>query len=209
MSYDMASATDRAAATEASRQKIDEMLDDPFQPEDRDVHKLVKWIVTIFNLFLSYVQLAFYDFDRRIQELEDSDEDDEPSPSHRPFAAETTIPVPATTTQSATSALVRSRRRCAKCHTKGHDEFECRTKDPAANRRRVALNQRKKKEAARPPTYPFPVDPRFYSYAPPPPTVIPPEGYAALVADAHEFRRRNNQSTQDRRRARRSAAQPS
>jgi len=203
MSYDMASATDRSAATEASRRSISEMLDDPFQPEDPVAHKLVKWIVAILNHFLSYVQLAFYDFDQRIQELKDSDEDDEPSPSHRPSAVRF---APATTTQSATLVSTGSRRRCTKCHTKGHDESECRTKDPAANRRRVALNQRKKKEAARPPLYPSPVDPRFYSYAPPP-AVIPPEGYAALVADAHEFRRRNNQSTQDRRRARRSTAQ--
>ena len=184
-SYNMASATERSTAVQASRRNVDEMLNDPYKPEHHDVRKLVKWIVTILKLFLSYLQLAFYDIDQQIQELEVSDEDSEPSPSHRPSAART--PIPATTTQSATLAPARSRRRCAKCHTKGHDETECRTKDPAANRRRVALNQRKKKEAAGPPTYPFPVDPRFYSYAPPPPAVMPPKGYAALVADAHEF----------------------
>ena len=208
MSYDMASPDDRSAATEASRRKLDETLDAPFEPEDDNVRVLARWIVHVFTLFLSYIQLAFYDFDQRIQELEHTDEEDEPSPSHRPSAAKPFVS--ATATQPATSASVRLRRRCVKCHAKGHDESQCRTKDPAANRRRVAINQRRKKEAARnPPTYPFPADPRFYLYAQPSPAVIhPPAEYAAIVADASEFRRRNNQSTQDRRRARRSAAQP-
>jgi len=202
MSYNLASVTDRATAIQASRRKLEETIDEPYKPEDHDVRKLTKWIIAVFTLFLSYVQLAFYDIEDRIQELEKPDEDNEPSPSHSPTAATT-----ATTTQRATSAPTRSRRRCAKCHAKGHDELECHTKDPAANRRRVAINQRKKKEVARPPTHPFPADPRFYSYAPiAPPAVMPPEGYAALAADAHELRRRNNQSAQDKRRARRSSA---
>jgi len=195
--YNMANATERSAAIEASRSQLDEMIDDPFKPEDPDVRKLTRWIIALIQLLISYVNSAFYDFNMRLSDLEDDDDNEVPPTDN------------VSHTEPATSVSARSRRRCTKCHAKGHDESQCRTQDPAASRRRVAINQRKKKEAAQIRlTYPSPVDPRFYSYAPPPPAAVhPPADYAALVADANEFRRRNNQSTQDRRRARRSAAQ--
>ena len=103
MSYNLASATDLATTIQASRRKLEETIDEPYKPEDHNVRKLTKWIVAVFILFLSYLQLTFYDIEDQIQELEKSDKDNEPSPSHSPTAATT-----ATTTQHATSAPTHS-----------------------------------------------------------------------------------------------------
>jgi hypothetical protein len=107
-------------------------------------------------------------------------------------------------TQSATPHP--SKRRCAECHARGHMDTECRTKDTAVMRKRVASNQKRKKAARSAPSVPLPFPtpsfshPAFYGYQPTP----NPQALMAMATDAEELRRRRQQSNRDKR-ARRSA----
>ena len=113
---------------------------------------------------------------------------------------------PSATTNTPTTSTTPSR--CTKCHARGHDASNCKTKAPNLMRKRVARNNQIAKAARRerlaqvvqpihqqipiaPPVYP-PSGPA-YSY---PST---PMNYAALVADSTELRRRMQQSTRDKR----------
>lgn len=97
--------------------------------------------------------------------------------------------------------------RCKTCHAQGHDKLKCRSTNPAATRKRVALNQRRKKEARCPPPVSYPLAAPTSSFATfaPPLTAPDPRAFAALAADAQELRRRQQQSNRDKRRAHRSA----
>ena len=128
MPHDMSNADDRSSSIAASRTQIDKMLDDPFKPEDPETRKLSRWIIAILCLFVSYIGLTAYDFNVRLLDLENDDNETSTTENVPPA-------VPSTTTRLTISASTRSHQRCAKCHAKGHDELQCRTQDPAANRR--------------------------------------------------------------------------
>ena len=113
---------------------------------------------------------------------------------------------PSATTNTPTTSTTPSR--CIKCHARGHDASNCKTKAPNLMRKRVAQNNQIAKAARRkrfaqvvqpihqqiliaPPVYP-PSGPA-YSY---PST---PMNYAALVADSTKLRHRMQQSTRDKR----------
>jgi len=117
-------------------------------------------------------------------------------------------PSPQVTTSAAT--MTPSHRRCTKCHARGHVDSDCRTTDPAAMRKRIAANQKRKKTARDDhaaamahPTFPFAPIPSPFSA--PYPTAPDPQAFAAFAANAQELRHRRQQSTRDKRRARRSA----
>src|SRR6266545_2727110 len=100
--------------------------------------------------------------------------------------------------------------RCDKCHTSNHIAEYCRTTNPAAMRKRIATNQKKKKSAraiaatatALPPFPSMPPPFPYYSN-----TFVPPDPQAihTFMVDAQELHRRHQQSTHDKRRVRRSA----
>jgi len=191
-----------------SMSRIDTMLNTPIQTDNAILNEVIGWFVNILFFFLGTLRTIQREMELRFEALDkDDDSVDIFSTTKQPAA-------PATTTELTTSATARPRRqRCAKCHARGHDESECRTQDPAASRRRVAINQRKHKQA-RPPivTYPSPIDPRFVSYVPPSHLAVNHQldnPLQSMIAESTEFRRRQNQSAQDKRRARRSAARTS
>src|ERR1700678_754580 len=86
----------------------------------------------------------------------------------------------------------------------GHDTTQCRTKDPVTIKKRVANNQKIKKESATLQAR-FPIPPRLHPYHqyfgdPIIPYQQPLQTYYANIADAKELRRRKTQSTWDKRR---------
>ena len=199
--------------------------------EDDDVNNTIAWVLTLITLMLSFVESTFKalhrGLDARIAALENARPREHTSAavastrSQTKAAAQSTAstscvefakspespdisdddePIPVTATTKAHTS------RCEMCHALRHDKSKCRTADPAAMRKRVALNRRRQKEARKPPFY-FPPTVPTPSYATlASPTAMDPRAYAALAADAHELHRRRQQSTQDKRRVRRSAA---
>jgi hypothetical protein len=102
-----------------------------------------------------------------------------------------------------------TRQRCQRCHALGHDTTECRTKDPAMTKKRIAKNAKDKARARLPAPAPPPHNAAFaYPYAPYAPHIAPQpsDTYAALIADATEMRRRAAQSSRDKRIRRRAPA---
>ena len=98
--------------------------------------------------------------------------------------------------------------RCTKCHARGHNASNCKTKAPNLMRKRVARNNQIAK-AAWHERFAQVVQP-IHQQIPIAPPVYPPSGsaysypstpmnYAALVADSTELRRRMQQSTRDKR----------
>jgi len=164
--------------------------------EDEDVNKCVLWALNLFHLFLTFIEALMGSLGGQLDAIRD-----------HLTSLETGVatPSPQATTSAATTTP--SRRRCTKCHARGHVDSDCRTTDPAAMRKRIAANQKRKKTARDDhaaamahPTFPFAPIPSPFSA--PYPTAPDPQAFAA---DAQELRRRCQQSTRDKRRARRSA----
>src|ERR1700719_1639181 len=89
------------------------------------------------------------------------------------------------------------RARCQRCHVLGHDTPECRTKDPAMTKKRVAKNARAKKQANLARTVPLQPSTSFaYPFPPYAPFTMPPptDTFTAMLADATEMRRHAAQS---------------
>lgn len=154
------------------------------------------WFIHVFALFVNLINTVIGLFNVRIKALEEDNDSSESSET----------PDQATHNTQRHSAHPSTLRRCAKCHARGHAENNCTTADPAAMRRRVAANQRRKKDArqmhtnlAFPP--PLPYHYQQNPFVPPQPQV----NFAALAADASELRRRQTQSARDKRRVRNSS----
>jgi hypothetical protein len=214
---------------------LEEINSPSLTTEDEDVNRTIFWVINLITLLLNFIETTFkalhQGLDARIAALENvrprertsaavattrsqtkavanvpaaSTSRAEPAKSPgSPDTSDDDEPVPVTATPKAHTS------RCETCHAIGHDKSKCRTTDPAAMRKRVALNRRKQKEARKTPLY-FPATvpaPSYTAFAPP--AAMDPRAYAALAADAHELHRRRQQSTQDKRRVRRSAASTS
>jgi hypothetical protein len=168
-------------------------------PDAPTYQALHSWVYSLFSILLAYVVQAITvvkqdltDYRTRIPEFSQRLDDLE----RRPQTQDAAPP-----TQPA-----RARKgKCKRCHAFGHDEKDCRTKDPEVMKRRVAKNEKLKK---RTPVIPPPMPPPIhYATAPYPTPASPvPDSYIALFTDATEMRRRNAQSTRDKRKARRRAA---
>lgn len=157
-----------------------------------------QWIIHVFTLFISLINSLIGYIDARFADFEEDSTDDD-TPEKPKQAAPKTQPhsVPPTKT-----------RRCTKCHARGHIDSDCTTADPAAMRRRVAANQRRKKDARRN-THLIPASSStaipYHLMHPPFAAPQPQVNLAALAADASELRRRQTQSARDKRRARHSS----
>ncbi|KAF8519787.1 hypothetical protein BU17DRAFT_89634 [Hysterangium stoloniferum] len=84
--------------------------------------------------------------------------------------------------------------KCGKCSAKGHQASACRSKNPAAVRRRIAANHKKRNRPTPLPVYANAIAPHY-----PFPFIAPQ--YASLSVEGTELRRRKAQSRRDRARA--------
>lgn len=170
---------------------------------DPQVTALYNWCFRLLTALLNYVTYFIGDNFDRILSLQNSIDDltqqveelrnhaSQPAPD----------PLPANRPDPTVS---RSGRRCQRCNAIGHDTTQCCTKDPVAVRKRVANNQKIKKESAAIQAR-FPIPPRLHPYHqyfgdPIIPYQQPLQTYYANIADAKELRRRKLQSTRDKRR---------
>jgi hypothetical protein len=134
-----------------SDRKLDTLrnaLENPINPPQQHFSLLIGWIVFLFNTLLDHLDFIHQIFTTRIDDLEQR------IPILKEFPDN---PNPSSTTRNTQSAAPRpSKRRCAECHARGHMDIECRTKDTAVMRKRVASNQKRKKAARTTPSVPLP-----------------------------------------------------
>ena len=152
------------------------------------------WVIQVLSLFLNLINSVVGFFRARIAALEEDDS-----------TASSIAPNTDAHTNQRPSAPPSKPRRCAKCHARGHAENDCKTADPATMRRRVAMNQRRKRDMRffNPPLSTALPPPLPYHYQQPTTAFTQPQvNLAALAADASELRRRQTQSARDKRRAR-------
>lgn len=158
----------------------------------------VFWVIQVLSMFLNLINSIVGFFRARIAALEEDDD----------FSTSSKAPDTAARNNQLPSALPSKSRRCAKCHARGHAENDCKTTDPAAMRRRVASNQRRKKDARffNPPLSLALPPPLPYHFQQQTPAFTQPQvNLAAMAADASELRRRQTQSARDKRRVRHSS----
>ena len=181
------------------------------------ITQFYRWVHNLITLLFNYAAHYFGTHKDHLQALEARIRILEARPVVPQVAAQPT-PLPQQPQHPSTST---SKTRCQRCHVIGHSTTECRTKDPIATKKRVANNQKIKKELERQRSLPNPVYPRYYGptrfdinlddyfgdhvVQPPPPPPLKRQGMTtrsmtALVADASEFRRRKTQSVRDKRR---------
>ena len=161
-------------------------------------HIIPEWFIHILTLFINLINSVIGYVDARFADFEEDSTDDAASEKPKQAAPKTQPhPVPPSKT-----------RRCTKCHARGHIDSDCTTADPAAMRRRIAANQRRKKDARRS-THLIPASSSnaipYHLMHPPFVAPQPQVNLAALAADASELRRRQTQSARDKRRARHSS----
>ncbi|KAI6041576.1 hypothetical protein EDC04DRAFT_2893054 [Pisolithus marmoratus] len=154
---------------------------------------IVNWVVTLFQFLLVFLDAVIREISARISDVEADALTSGGAPSNVAAAARSR-PAPSATAQPTKSP------RCAKCHTRRHSTEECLTKDPAAMRKRVAGNQRKKKDTHKPP--PVPVSHPLYPFIATATTSSPTPQDVAMAADTEELWRRCHQSAHDRKKHR-------
>lgn len=188
--------------TSDSREEVESALASKPRFTDPQTTALYNWCFRLLTALLAYVTYFIGYNSDEIQSLRERIEELE---SNVPAYAETVETSP----QHPASHPSRSSRptRCKRCHALGHDTNNCRSKDPVAIKKRVACNQKARKEAERRTQYqPPPPLPHTYAmpshYVNPTISTIHPEypAFTALAADARELRRRKVQSTRDKRR---------
>jgi len=188
----------RPMETDEAQRTLREALREPLKTNTQLGDTVVTWVVGIFYLFIAFMEAILHETVTRIKDLEDDMDAEET----------TSVATPQATTSAATTTP--PRRRCTKCHARGHVDSDCRTTDPAAMRKRIAANQRRKKTArddhAAAMAHPTPLFAPIHSpFSAPYLTAPDPQAFAAFAADAQELCRRRQQSTCDKRRACRSA----
>jgi len=185
---------------------------------DPVIRALYAWIKNVVMLLYGYLATMFGDNIDRIDALEASVAALQAMPRAQP--------APSTPRQPQRPS---SSTRCPRCHALGHTVTDCRTKDPAAQKKRVAATQKAAKEMERRrmaallprrslANSTFPVhlddffgDPIIPAVSPRGGVVIPTlpdhtttrsqaRSLMGLAADATELRRRRIQSTRDKRR---------
>ena len=157
-------------ATQA-KQALNDALCDPLQTPNNVATNVITWVVSIFHLFLAYVEARFIELRARVLDIENC-------PAHAPIATTT----PAVTSDPQTRKIC-----CTKCHASNHIAEYCRTVNPAAMRKRIATNQKKKKSARAiaaaattlPPFPPMPPPFPYYASTPvlPDPQVVSGTGW--------------------------------
>ncbi len=176
--------------------KLRKALRDPLQTDTTAGDSIVAWVVSVFYLLISLLEALMKDAGDRSYNIEVDVEE---------------LQSKTTTSPVHNHPDPRKRKiRCDKCHASNHIAEYCRTTNPAAMRKRIATNQKKKKSAravaaAATALPPFPsMPPPFPYYSN---TFVPPDPQAihTFMVDAQELRRRRQQSTRDKRRVRRSA----
>jgi hypothetical protein len=186
-----------------TRKEFEAELDVP-PPVVPQLQSLLEWIRNLFALIMLYahelgksVKSDLHDIRYFLETIEPRVE----ALEQRPQPQTAVIPPLQPT-------LPTRRSKCKRCHAFGHDEENCRTKDPTVMKKRVAKNAKLKKQAIM--SVAPPLAPALYPYtaSPYPPPSAPPadRSYFAYVADATEMRRRTAQSTRDKRKARCQAA---
>ena len=98
-----------------------------------------------------------------------------------------------------TSGRRRARGKCSKCHAKGHASINCRSRNPAAVRKRIKANKKNNRTSRGYSSYPT------SSFPTPFPSHIASSAQSAFIADAGELRRRRAQSKRDKAKAEKKA----
>jgi hypothetical protein len=172
--------------------EITEELGSPLRDIDTQYNYVSSpfWIIQILSLFVNLINSIITFFNARIKALEEEATDSTTSE---------TPDLVAPNTQHHLAPPLTSRR-CTKCHARSHIEPDCKIADPAAMRRRVVANQRRKKDARCTHIIPAIPPPLPYHYLHNPIAFPQPQvNFAALAADASELRRRQTQSARDKR----------
>jgi hypothetical protein len=188
------------------------------------IHVFYNWLHDLINILWLFVTAQLDNTSDRIEALETSVAD----LRARPIPSQ---PAPSTPRQPQRPS---SSTRCQRCYALGHAIADCRTKDPIAQKKRVAATQKAAKEMERRrmaallprrslanSTFPVHLTDFFGDTVIPAPTsggvVIPTlpdrtttrsqaRSLMGLAADASELRRRRIQSTRDKRRRNASSA---
>ncbi|KAI6043556.1 hypothetical protein EDC04DRAFT_2890703 [Pisolithus marmoratus] len=195
-SYQQTLSRAQVQAVDESRRLLDETILNRPMFDNAAPRSIVNWVVTLFQFLLAFLDAVLWEITARISNVEVDIPTSGGAPSNVATAA-CSGPAPSATTQPTKSP------RCAKCHARRHSTTECLTKDPATMRKRVAGNQRKKKDAHKPP--PIPVSHPLYPFIAAT-TSSPTPQDVALAADAKELRRRHHQSAHDRKKHRTTTA---
>ncbi|KAI6017455.1 hypothetical protein EDC04DRAFT_2902634 [Pisolithus marmoratus] len=160
---------------------------------------IVNWVVTLFQFLLVFLDAVVWEISAHISNVEVDALASGGAPSNVAMAAQSG-PAPSATTWPTKSPW------CAKCHAHCHNTEECLMKDPTTMRKRVAGNQRKKKDTCKPP--PLPVSHPLYPFITATTTSSPTPQDVAMAADAEELQRRCHQSAHDRKKHRAATATP-
>jgi len=117
-----------------AQRALKEALRNPIQMPAPAGNQVVAWVVSVFYLLISLMEGLVREISARITDLENDIKSRETASVAAPTPASTTAP--------------RDRKtRCTKCHASNHIAEYCRTTNPAAMRKRIATNQKKKKSA--------------------------------------------------------------
>ncbi|KAI6002515.1 hypothetical protein EDC04DRAFT_2611872 [Pisolithus marmoratus] len=160
---------------------------------------IVNWVVTLFQFLLAFLDAIIQEILARISNVEADIPISGGAPSNVTAAAQS---------RPACSATIWPTKspQCAKCHAHRHSTEECLMKAPTTMRKRVAGNQRKKKDTHKLP--PLPVSHPLYPFITTTTTSSPTPQDVAMAADAEELWRRRRQSAHDRKKHHTATATP-
>ncbi|KAI6015718.1 hypothetical protein EDC04DRAFT_2608663 [Pisolithus marmoratus] len=198
-SYQQTLSRAQVQAVDESQCLLDETLLNRPTFDNAAPRSIVNWVVALFQFLLAFLDAVLWEITARISDVEA----DAPTSGGAPLNVATAAcsgPAPSATAWPTKSP------RCAKCHARHHSTEECLMKDPAVMRKRVAGNQRKKKDARKPP--PIPVSHPLYPFIAATTTSSPTPQDVTMAADAEELWRRHRQSARDRKKHRAAAATP-
>ncbi|KAI6043326.1 hypothetical protein EDC04DRAFT_2600212 [Pisolithus marmoratus] len=199
LSYQQRLSQGQAVAVDKSRCLLEQMVLDHPTFDNVAPRTIVNWVVTLFQFLLVFLDAVIQEISACISDVKEDALASGGAPLNVAAAAQSR-PTPSATAQPTKSP------RCAKCHARHHSTEECLMKDPAVMRKRVAGNQRKKKDARKPP--PVPVSHPLYPFIATTTTSLPTPQDVALAADAEELQRRCHQSACDRKKHRTTTATP-
>ena len=191
------------------RRPVDKILNSPVDDEELDDSDIAVtyWVKQLVEAVLEMIFIIITNLVTRIMVLENNSEFKPPSTTSALPTEAGSIKTPATANTKPPTNAPTNATRCSRCHARGHDIAVCRTSDPSTMRKRVARNNRiaKEQRILRSNSSYLPISPPSASYVSTSPNPSPTNHmeYAALLADATEYRRRQAQSIRDRRTAKR------
>ncbi|KAI6021093.1 hypothetical protein EDC04DRAFT_2901441 [Pisolithus marmoratus] len=198
-SYQQCLTQSQVDAVDKSRRLLEQTVLDRPTFDNVAPRTIVNWVVTLFQFLLAFLDAVIWEISARISDVEADALASGGVPSNVAVAAQSG-PAPSATAQPTKSPW------CAKCHARRHSTEECLTKDPATMRKRVAGNQRKKKDTCKPP--PIPISHPLYPFIATTTTSSPTPQDVTMAADAEELWRRHCQSTRDRKKHHATTATP-